>query len=116
MEEYIKNIKRMLGEEKFAELSNILYAEVDKKYRKINIQDATEIVEFNLANILVIGIEKARGCKQENIEKELSWYNLGPRSFLLRKNADKFEANYSQYINLIIKKVQEEERLKKCNM
>lgn len=116
MEEYIKNIKRILGEERFAELSNKLYAEVDKRYRKIYVKDATQVVEFNLASILVIGIELARGCKIKDMEKELRWYSLGPRSFLLRKNISDFEESYSDYINLIIKKVKQEEKTKKSNI
>ena len=63
MVEYIETIKNLLGKEKFSQLSDKLFKEVNRRYRKISIKEATKIVEFNLANILVIGVEKARGIK-----------------------------------------------------
>lgn len=116
MEEYIRTIRRILGNEKFNKLSHELYEKVDKKYRKISIDDANEIVNFNLANILVIAIEKARGCEKKDIIKVISWYNLGPKSFLLEKQISNFEENYSEYIALIIKKVKEDKVLEESNI
>lgn len=113
MEEYIKTLEKILGKENFSQLSNELYLEVDKTYRKINIIDATEIVEYNLSNILVIGIEQARGCKKEDISKVVDWYNLGAKSYLLKNNIREFEKTYSKYIELIIKKVKEDEKSSK---
>ncbi len=110
MEEYIETLKKLLGKEKFSQLSTELFEEVNKRYRNINIEDATQIVEFNLANILVIGIEKARGCKKENMSKIISWYDLGSRSILLQKQIGNFEKEYSEYIELIIKKVKEDNK------
>lgn len=110
MNEYVKTIKRMLEEEKFKELSNKLYKEVNKKYRNINIKDATQIVEINLANILVIGVERARDGNKKNITKLLTWYNLGSKSQLLEKNFDIFENKYIEYINLVINKVKEDNK------
>lgn len=101
---YIKTINDLLGEELFSKLSDELYLKVSNKYPRINIKNATDIVEANMSVILIIAIEKARGCPDEKLKERINWYNVCPKSLLIEKNIDNIIENYDEYINIIMKK------------
>lgn len=100
--DYIIVLNKLLGNENFVKLSEELYLKVDKKYPRIDMKRATEIVEANMAVILIIGIEKKRGCIKEKIRERISWHNVCPKSLLIEKDIEKFIKIYEKYI-LIIK-------------
>ena len=103
-ENYIKTISKLLGDELFSELSDELYKQVSEKYPRINIKDATEIVELNMAVIMIIGVEKSRGCKSNKIKERVDWHNVCPKSLLIEKNINNFIERYEKYIKLIKEK------------
>lgn len=98
---YVETINDLLGDELFSELSDELYLKVNKKYPRINIKNATEIVEGNMAVILIIGIEKARGCSDEKIKERVDWYNACPKSLLINKSIAGISKDYEKYITVI---------------
>lgn len=106
---YIEIIKKLFGEEMFSKLLNELYLKVNKKYPRINIKDSTKRVEANIAVILVIGIEKARGCPDEKLKERICWHNVCPKSFLIEKDISKFIKDYEKYILIIKEKVANQE-------
>lgn len=101
---YIEIIMDLLGNEFFAKLSNDLYLKVNKKYPRIDIKKATEIVESNMAVILIIGIELSRGCIESKLSERVNWYNVCPKSLLIERNIDDIVKKYNLYINIIKKK------------
>ena len=103
-ENYIETISELLGDELFSKLSDKLYLKVNNKYPRINIKKATEIVESNMSVILVIGIEKARGCTNDELKERVSWYNVCPKSLLIEKSIETIIKNYEEYINVIMEK------------
>lgn len=113
MDEYIYVLKNILGQEKFSELSNKVLDEINKKYIRIKVPKALDIAEFNMSVMLVIGIEKARGCNKEDLRKRINWYKLGSQTLLLQKTIEKLENDYHEYVELIIKKVNEDQKTNK---
>lgn len=110
--EYIEKLSKILGEELFAKLSDELFNKVNIKYPRIRIKEATEIVECNMAIILIIGVEKARGCTDDKLVERINWYNICSKSILLEKTIANTNNAYEEYINIIIKKVKENEESK----
>lgn len=98
---YVETINNLLGDELFSKLSDELYLTVNKKYPRINIKNATEIVEGNMAVILIIGIEKARGCEDDKLKERVNWYNACPKSLLINKSITGIYNDYEKYINVI---------------
>jgi len=105
---YVETINTLLGDEIFSKLSDDLYLKVNSKYPRINIKAATEIVESNMAVILILAIEKARGCTDDKLKERVNWYNACPKSLLIEKNISNITKEYEEYINIIIKKVIEQ--------
>lgn len=107
---YIEMISKLLGDELFSELSDGLYLKVNSKYPRINIKDVANIVESNMAVILIIGIEKARGCAEEKLKERITWHNVCPKSLLIEKNISNFIKDYDEYIQVIKEKVANQEK------
>lgn len=106
---YVEIIKNLFGDELFSKLSNELYLKVNSKYPRINIKDAARIVELNIAVILIVGIEKARGCPEEKLKERVYWHNVCPKSKLIEKNISKFIKDYEEYILIVEEKVANQE-------
>jgi len=104
---YIEIIRGMLGENLFVKLSEELFNKINTKYPRIRIDKATKIVEYNMSTILIIGIEKANGCDDENIVQRVNWYNICSQSDLLERNIIEMMNVYSEYIDIIIKVAKE---------
>ena len=113
MEQYIEVMKYFLEKEKFSELTNKMLNEINRKYRKIKADKAVKLVEFNMSIMVVIGVEKARGCKKEDMKKRIDWYKLGPESELMERTYDKLEADYGEYIKIIENGVKKDREGKK---
>lgn len=105
---YIETISDLLGDDLFSSLSNELYLKVNNKYPRINIKAATEIVESNMAVILIIGVEKKRGCTDQKLKERINWYNVCPKSLLIEKSIADIIENYKKYIDAIMKKIEEQ--------
>lgn len=107
--DYVEIINKLLGDEIFSKLSDELYLKVNSKYPRINIKDATKIVESNMAVILIIGVEKARGCAEEKLKERINWHNVCPKSLLIEKNISNFIKDYEEYIQIIKEKAADQE-------
>ena len=98
---YINTLKNILGEEKFRELSDLLFKDVDKIFREIKI---------DIAIISIIGVELARGCKEDELSKRITWYNIAEKSMFLEENINMFYNRYKKYIQIVESKVKEENK------
>lgn len=107
---YINTLKNILGEEKFRELSDLLFKDVDKIFREIKIDIAIKMVEVNMSLISIIGVELARGCKEEELSKRITWYNVAEKSMFLEENINMFYNRYKKYIQIVESKVKEENK------
>ena len=107
---YINTLKNILGEEKFSELSDLLFKDVDKTFREIKIDIAIKMVEVNMSLISIIGVELARGCKEEELSKRITWYNVAEKSMFLEENINMFYNRYKKYIQIVESKVKEENK------
>lgn len=107
---YINTLKNILGEEKFSELSDLLFKDVDKMFREIKIDIAIKMVEVNMSLISIIGVELARGCKKEELSKRINWYNIAGKSMFLEENINMFYDRYKKYIEIVKSKVEEENK------
>lgn len=106
---YVEIIKELFGNEMFSKLSDELYLKVNSKYPRINIKEATKMVESNLAVILIVGIEKARGCPEAKLKERVYWHNVCPKSLLIEKSISKFIKDYEEYISVVKEKVANQE-------
>ena len=106
---YVEIIKELFGNEMFSKLSDELYLKVNSKYPRINIKEATRMVESNLAVILIVGIEKARGCPEAKLKGRVYWHNVCPKSLLIEKSISKFIKDYEEYISVVKEKVANQE-------
>ena len=88
---YVNTLKNILGEEKFSELSDLLFKDVDKTFREIKIDIAIKMVEINMSLISIIGVELARGCKEDELSKRITWYNIAEKSMFLEENINMFK-------------------------
>lgn len=107
---YINTLKNILGEEKFSELSDLLFKDVDKTFREIKIDIAIKMVEVNMSLISIIGVELARGCKEDELSKRITWYNIAEKSMFLEENINMFYNRYKKYIQIVESKVKEENK------
>ncbi len=107
---YINTLKNILGEEKFRELSDLLFKDVDKIFREIKIDIAIKMVEVNMSLISIIGVELARGCKEDELSKRITWYNIAEKSMFLEENINMFYNRYKKYIQIVESKVKEENK------
>ena len=106
---YVEIIKELFGNEMFSKLSDELYLKVNSKYPRINIKEATRMVESNLVVILIVGIEKARGCPEAKLKGRVYWHNVCPKSLLIEKSISKFIKDYEEYISVVKEKVANQE-------
>ena len=107
---YVNTLKNILGEEKFSELSDLLFKDVDKTFREIKIDIAIKMVEINMPLISIIGVELARGCKEDELSKRITWYNIAEKSMFLEENINMFYDRYKKYIEIVKSKVEEENK------
>lgn len=107
--DYVETIKKLFGDEMFSKLSNELYMKVNSKYPRVNIKEATRMVESNIAVILIVGIERARGCPEEKLKERVYWHNVCPKSLLIEKSISKFIKDYEEYIQIVKEKVANQE-------
>lgn len=103
--QYLNVLKNMITPKDFSNLTNQLLHDINGKYPRINVVKALKIVEFNMATILVIGVELAKDEKQD-IKKMIDWYNICPPSYLVKTNYKKFMEKYKYYIKLVKEKVE----------
>ena len=101
MEDYLENLKLILGEEKYKELYDVIFKQACKRYGRIHNKKIEQIIQYNLAVILIIGIEKGRGCNDSKIPKIIRWYSIGDRSQLICDNLNDFIKQYNEYILII---------------
>lgn len=111
---YIEIIREILGEKLFVALSEELFNKINSKYPRIRIDKATKIVEYNMATILIIGIERANGCEDKDLVQRVTWYNVCSQKDLLERNVVEMEKAYSNYIEIIINAAKEIKN-KECN-
>ena len=107
---YVNTLKNILGEEKFSELSDLLFKDVDKTFREIKIDIAIKMVEINMSLISIIGVELARGCKEDELSKRITWYNIAEKSMFLEENINMFYDRYKKYIEIVKSKFEEENK------
>ena len=72
------------------ELADLLFKDVDKMFREIKIDIAIKMVEVNMSLISIIGVELARGCKEEELSKRINWYNIAGKSMFIEENINEF--------------------------
>lgn len=99
---YIEIIRDILGEKIFSDLSEELFNKVNSKYPRIRMDKAAKIVEYNIATILIIGIERANGCEDNDLIQRVNWYNVCSQNDLLERNIAEMEKSYSKYIEILI--------------
>lgn len=109
MKEYLEILRAILTPSDFSNLTNQLLMDINNKFPSIKINKATEILQYNMSTILIIGIEKAKD-ENVNIRKIIDWYNICPSSYLAKNNYKEFIEKYSFYIEVI--KKESEKQLK----
>lgn len=112
IDEYIEVLKVMISNYEFRKLLNEMLKEINEKFKRIKVDKAVEIAKYNMATILVIGIENARDPNYD-IKKTVDWYNICPTSYLIDSDFIKFIEKYKYYIELIKNKVEEDYRKNK---
>ena len=88
----------------------MLFKDVDKIFREIKIDIAIKMVEVNMSLISIIGVELARGCKEDELSKRITWYNIAEKSMFLEENINMFYNRYKKYIQIVESKVKEENK------
>ena len=93
-EQYLKKLKNILGEEEY----NILF----DKIKNSNDKQLKNIVEVNLATIMIYAIEITKGHKKSEIKENFYSYNIGPRTVLVEKCTGRFLNKFNEYIDKAI--------------
>lgn len=107
MEEYLEILKIILTPKELSDLRNQLLLDINNRFQRIRIDKATKILEYNMAVILIIGIEKAKD-ENINILKILDWYNICPLSCLINSDYKKFIEKYKYYIEKVKKETEKQ--------
>src|SRR5574344_2117279 len=102
MKEFILIIKKVLGKSKYEELFDYTMKLILDKFGKIRSDKAIDIANINFQVILIISIEKAKGCSNEEILKILHWKNKKSYKYIVANSIDEFISLYDEYIKLII--------------
>ena len=67
-EQYVKKLKNILGEEEYNILFDKIFDEAKKKFKNSNDKQLKNIVEVNLATIMIYAIEITKGHKKSEIK------------------------------------------------
>lgn len=95
---YVMFLKNILTQKEFEKLSNEIYISVNEKFKSANKEQADNIVNLNIAAIVVYANEKLKGCKMREFNTRFYSYNIGPRIFLVERAIGKFEKRFNYYI------------------
>ena len=68
-EQYLKKLKNILGEEEYNILFDKIFDEAKKKFKNSNDKQLKNIVEVNLATIMIYAIEITKGHKKSEIKE-----------------------------------------------
>ena len=101
-EQYVKKLKKILGEEEFDILFDKIFDEAKKKFKNSNDKQLKNIVEVNLATIMIYAIEITIGHKKLEIKENFYSYNIGPRTVLVEKCTGRFLNKFNEYIDKAI--------------
>ena len=101
-EQYLKKLKNILGEEEYNILFDKIFDEAKKKFKNSNDEQLKNIVEVNLATIMIYTIEITKCHKKSEIKENFYSYNIGPRTVLVEKCTGRFLNKFNDYIDKAI--------------
>ena len=95
---YYRKCKKILGNQVFEELSELLLKRIiDKFGKQISVNKFVKILEINIDAVLMLGLASTYPKKREKILNELTT----SKSFLITSTIDEFEKELNYYINLV---------------
>ena len=101
---YYKKCKKILGNQTFEELSELLLKRIiDKFGKKISVNKFVKILEINIDAVLMLGLASAYPEKRDKILQELDL----SKSILITNTVNEFEKELEFYINLIAIKLKQ---------
>ena len=101
MNDYIESLIKLLGKEKYNELYDSISSKAYKIYERGKNGKINDIIQYNLAVVLIVGVEKGRGCSNVKIAKIIKWHSIGDKSQLIYDNLSDFIKEYDEYIKIV---------------
>ncbi len=105
-EQYVTKLRNILSKEEFNIVFDKIFDEAKKKFKNSNDEQLKNIVEVNLATIMIYAIEIAKGHKKAEIKECFYSYNIGPRTVLVEKCTGRFLNKFNDYIDKAIVSIQ----------
>lgn len=102
MNDYTITLKKILGKEKYEELVDYTFKNIQDKFGNIRIDKATKIAKINHQFLVIIALLKAKGFKDNEIIEVLHWNKKKYFKFVVSNNFDDFIKIYKEYFDLII--------------
>ncbi len=102
MNDYTITLKKILGKEKYEELVDYTFKNIQDKFGNIRINKATKIAKINHQFLVIIALLKAKEFKDNEIIEVLHWNKKKSFKFVVSNNFDDFIKIYKEYLDLII--------------
>lgn len=102
MNDYTITLKKILGKEKYEELVDYTFKNIQDKFGNIRIDKATKIAKINHQFLVIIALLKAKEFKDNEIIEVLHWNKKKSFKFVVSNNFEDFIKIYKEYLDLII--------------
>lgn len=102
MNDYTITLKKFLCKEKYEELIDYTFKNIQDKFGNIRIDKATKIAKINHQFLVIIALLKAKEFKDNEIIEVLHWNKKKSFKFVVYNNFDDFTKIYKEYFDLII--------------
>lgn len=106
MKDYTLTLTKILGKEKYEQLVNFTFKNIQNKFGNIRTDRAVKIAKVNHQALMIISIFKAKNYGEHEIIKILNWDKKKAYKFIISNSFKEFVSIYKEYMDLIIKFVQ----------